>query len=190
MPGSVTRLANLAAGVAGAARRRRRSLGAWLVGDRRRVAVCVVLVVFVVAGVVVRDLRATVEATDQARTDTAAARATLAQTDDDLDATLDALEVDDETLATEAAALSARQAERAEAQGTFDATQLWLAALQAQLATATTELEASTGRLTALQTCLAGAAEALNQAAARDTAGSAATIREVEGTCAAAGVDL
>jgi chromosome segregation ATPase len=186
----VTRLASLVSSVAGGARRCRGSLVAGLVVARRRLAVIVVLVVLVVAGVVVRDLRATVEATDQARTDTVEARTTLAQTDDDLDAALDALAVDDEILATEAAALSARQAERAEAQGTFDATQLWLAALQAQLAAATTELEASTGRLTALQTCLAGAAEALNQAAARDTAGSAATIRGIEGSCAEAGVAL
>lgn len=187
----MTRLAGLASRAAGAARRSRGTPVGGPAIDRRRVAVAMAVVAGVVAGVVVvRDLRATVEATDQARTDTVEARATLAQTDDDLDAALDALAVDDETLATEAAALSARQAERAEAQGTFDATQLWLAALQAQLATATTELEASTGRLTALQMCLAGAAEALNQAAARDTAGSAATIRQIEETCAEAGVAL
>ncbi|HEX5945705.1 MAG TPA: hypothetical protein VFY82_05480 [Acidimicrobiales bacterium] len=160
-------------------------------GRRTRVALGVAATACLALGALaVRDWTATLDATDRTRAQTTEARVVLARTEGDLAAALESMDTADETLAAEAAALSARQAERAEAQGTADATRLWLSALQAQLASATTELEASTGRVTMLQTCLAGAAEALNQAAARDTAGAAATIRDIEGACAEAGVEM
>ena len=65
-----------------------------------------------------------------------------------------------------------------------------LADLQAQLSASSADLAASTGRLATLQECLVGVAEALNQAAAGDTNGLATTVREIEGTCAAAGAEL
>ena len=183
MPARAKRLADLIRQRAGTARR--------LVARRRRVAVGVAtLICVVLLALVARDWAATVDATDETRARTDQARATLARTDAELAATREATATADDSLATEARALSDSQAARAEAQGTYDATQLWLAALQAQLATATTELEASTSRVTVLQTCLAGAARALNQAAARDTVGATTTIRDIEGVCAEAGVDL
>ena len=160
-------------------------------GRRTRVAVGVAVTACLGLGVLaVRDWTATLDVTARTRAETTEARSVLARTEGDLAGALESRDTADETLAAEAATLSARQAERTEAQGTADATQLWLSALQAQLASATTELEASTGRVTVLHTCLAGAAEALNQAAARDTAGAAATIRDIEGVCAEAGVEL
>lgn len=182
MPSRARRLASLIDRCASPARRP---------VTRRRVAVGVASVLCVaLLAAVARDWAATLDATDEARARTDEARATLADTDADLADTREATITDDATLADEAQGLSASQAARAEVQGTYDATQAWLAALQAQLAAATTELEASTSRVTVLQTCLAGAAEALNQAAARDTSGAAATIRDIEGVCAEAGVEL
>ena len=183
MPTRGKRLASLAQRSAALARGR----GA----GRRRLLVALTAVACVaVAVVVAHDWAATLDATDRTRAQQEAASDTLAQTEDDLAATLLAADADRQALAAGAAALSVHHAERADAQGTLDATQLWLAALQAQLATATTDLEASTDRLAALQACLAGAAQALNQAAARDTFGSAATVRDIEASCTEAGVEL
>ena len=84
----------------------------------------------------------------------------------------------------------AREAERTQVQGSYDATALWLQGLQGQLSNANAALEASTGQLGALQTCVAGATEALNQAAAGDSGGLANTVRGIEDVCAQAGVQL
>ena len=93
-------------------------------------------------------------------------------------------------LAAELVTLTTRRDERAAAQGTADATTAALTDLQGVLSASTADLAASTGRLATLQECLVGVAEALNQAAAGDTNGLARTVREIEGTCAAAGAEL
>lgn len=158
---------------------------------RRRVRLAVAAVAcLVAAGLVARDWSATLGATDRAAARLDQTRAELDRTGDDLATTRARVGSRRETLGGELGTLGTRQAERADARGTLDATGLWLAALESQLAAATAELEASTGRLGSLQACLVGASRALNQAAARDTAGMAATVRAVEGVCAEAGVDL
>jgi chromosome segregation ATPase len=160
--------------------------------ERRRVAVAAAAAVacLVAAGLLVRDWRSALAATDRAADRLADTRSSLHRTEGDVaeaEATADA---DWASLEAEVAALGARQAERSDAQGTLDAASQSLADLQAQLASANVELAASSGRLAALQRCMVGVNEALNQAGARDTAGLAATLRDIEGTCTDAGVQL
>ena len=84
----------------------------------------------------------------------------------------------------------AREAERSQSQGTYDANVLWLQGLQGALDDANAALRISAGQLGALQSCVAGATEALNQAAAGDTGGLAVTVRGIQGVCSEAGVQL
>ncbi len=100
------------------------------------------------------------------------------------------LDAQQATLGDELATLDTRRSEADAAQDTLDSTSLLLTALRAQLSEATADLEVRTTRLDALELCLVGVAEALNQAAVGDTAGLAATVRDVEGRCTEAGVDL
>ena len=87
---------------------------------------------------------------------------------DDLGTTRETVNANRITLAGAIKTRLAREAERTQVQGSYDATALWLQGLQGQLSNANAALEASTGQLGALQTCVAGATEALNQAAAGD----------------------
>lgn len=156
---------------------------------RTRVAAAAGAVALAV-GFVGRDWLATRDATSEAAARSDEVQVDLDRAADDLSGTRDRVHAGEANLRGQQALLATRQAERTDAQGTADATALWLSALQDQLATATAELDASSGRLDALQVCLAGVAEALNQVAARDTGGVAATVSEIEGSCAEAGVEL
>jgi septal ring factor EnvC (AmiA/AmiB activator) len=158
---------------------------------RRRAALAAVAVaVLAGAALVVHDWAATVDSTERADARLDETRAALGRTDRDLADARHSSDAQWAVLETKVDALGTRQAERSEAQRTFDATSRWLAALEDQLATATSRHEASEQRLQSLQACLVGVTKALNQAAVGDADGLSATVRSIEGPCAAAGVHL
>jgi septal ring factor EnvC (AmiA/AmiB activator) len=158
----------------------------------RRAVVRVLVAAAVLAAVVLvgRDWLATGRATERADDSLRATRRELEATRGDHDAAAAEVEALRAALEADLATLTTRREERAAAQGTADAATAALTDLQAQLSASTADLAASTGRLATLQRCLVGVAEALNQAAAGDTNGLGATVREIEGTCAAAGAQL
>ncbi len=141
-------------------------------------------------GLMACDWNATLDATDRANDRLDRTEAELDQTRDDLTATRETVGANRLTLAGAIKTRLVREAERAWTQGTYDANALWLQARQGSLNDANANLQATTGRLEALQTCVAGATEALNQAAAGDSTGLATTVRNIEGVCAQAGVQL
>jgi chromosome segregation ATPase len=148
------------------------------------------LACLVAAGLLVRDWRMTLAATDRAAERLHDTRTSLHRSERDLDAAEATADASWASLVAEVDALAARRTERSDAQGTLDAASQQLGGLQAQLTAANVELAASSGRLAALQRCMLGVNEALNQAGARDTAGLARTLRDIEGTCTDAGVQL
>jgi hypothetical protein len=141
-------------------------------------------------GLMACDWNATLDATDRANDRLDRTEAELGQTQDDLGAMVETLDGNRLTLAAAIKTRLAREAERTQAQGTYDANALWLQGLQGGLNDANAALQASAGQLDALQACVAGATEALNQAAAGDSGGLANTVRGIEGVCAQAGVQL
>ena len=141
-------------------------------------------------GLMACDWNATVDATDRANARLDRAEAELHQTQDDLGATVEIVAANRLTLAGAIKTRLAREAERTQSQGTYDANVLWLEGLQGALSDANVALQTSAGRLDALQACVAGATEALNQAAAGDSGGLASTVRGIDGVCAQAGVQL
>ena len=159
---------------------------------RRRWIVRVVAVAVLLAGAVLvgRDWLATNRATERAEDRLREVRHDLGVTSDDHAAAVVEVEALRDTLAADLATLTTRQGEQEAAQGAADATSAALAELQGLLAASTADLATSTDRLSTLQECLVGVAEALNQAAAGDTNGLGATMREIEGTCSAAGAEL
>ena len=172
---------------------RARSVGGWRrLPPRWRVvgAVAAGAVVLAGAGLVARDWVRTVDAAERVDRELAVERLALRDTEDHLASMVDSVDVSRATLLSERASLAARVDEREAAEGTANDAAIWLAGLKDQLASATADLDASSGRLSSLQVCLVGVSQALNQAAARDHAGLAATLREVEGSCSAAGVEL
>jgi chromosome segregation ATPase len=159
---------------------------------RRRLLVRVLAATAVLAAVVLvgRDWLTTDRATERADDRVRETRQQLQATRADHDAAVAEVEALRAALEADLATLMTRRDERAAAQGNADAASAALADLQAQLSASTADLAASTGRLATLQECLVGVAEALNQAATGDTNGLARTVREIEGTCAAAGAEL
>ena len=149
-----------------------------------------VVVVVVGLGVAARVWAGTRDATERAAATLHDTRAELARTRHDVDTASADLDAEQATLGDELATLDTRRSEADAAQDTLDSTSLLLTELRAQLSEATADLEDRTTRLDALELCLVGVAEALNQAAVGDTAGLMATVRDVEGQCAEAGVDL
>jgi chromosome segregation ATPase len=163
----------------------------WLWAHRRvLVRVLVAAAVLTAAVLVGQDWLATNRATERTDDRLRVTRDELEVARGDHDAAVAEVEALRAALAAELATLTTRQEERAAAQGTADATSAALTDLQGALSASTADLAASTGRLATLQKCLVGVAEALNQAAAGDTNGLATTVREIEGTCAAAGAEL
>jgi chromosome segregation ATPase len=160
--------------------------------SRRRLLVRVLVAAAVLAAVVLvgRDWLATERATERAADRVRDTRRELEVTRAGHDAAVAEVEALRAALVADLATLTTRQEERAAAQGSAEAASATLADLQAQLSASSADLAASTGRLATLQECLVGVAEALNQAAAGDTNGLATTVRQIEGTCAAAGADL
>jgi chromosome segregation ATPase len=159
---------------------------------RRRMLARALVAAAVMAAVVLvgRDWLATDRATERADDSLRVTRHELEVARGDHDATVAEVEALRAALEADLATLTTRREERAAAQGTADAATAALTDLQAQLSASTADLAASTGRLATLQQCLVGVAEALNQAAAGDTNGLTRTVREIEGTCAAAGAQL
>jgi septal ring factor EnvC (AmiA/AmiB activator) len=159
---------------------------------RRRLLVRVLVATAVLAAVVLvgRDWLATDRATERADDRVRETRQQLEVTRADHDAAVAEVEALRAALEADLATLMTRRDERAAAQGNADAAGAALADLQARLSASTVDLAASAGRLATLQECLVGVAEALNQAAAGDTNGLARTVRDIEGTCAAAGAEL
>jgi chromosome segregation ATPase len=160
--------------------------------ERRRAVVvaAAALTCLVAVGLLVRDWRATLAATDRAADRLHDTRSSLHRTEDDLATAEETADASWASLEAEVDALVTRRTEASDAQGTLDATSQALTGLQAQLTAANVELAASSGRLDALQRCMMGVNEALNQAGARDTAGLADTLHDIEGTCTDAGVQL
>ena len=158
---------------------------------RRPLARLLVATAVLVGAVLVgRDWVATARATDRADADLRDARQDLAATRDDHAAAVEEVDALRATLQADLATLAARRVEQEAAQGAADAAGAALTDLEDQLASSRADLAASTGRLATLQQCLVGVAEALNQAAAGDASGLAETVRDIEGTCAAAGAQL
>ena len=166
---------------------RARALG----GRRRRAAVGLASVVAIVGvGLMACDWNATLDATGRANDRLDRTRAQLDRTEDDLGTSNDTVRANRSTLAGAIKTRIVREAERTQAQGVYDATNLWLQGIQGSLDSANAALMASAGQLGSLQTCVAGLTEALNAASAGDTAGMARTVRGVEGVCGQAGVQL
>jgi hypothetical protein len=160
-------------------------------GRQRKAIIGLASVAGVVSlGLMACDWNATLDATDRANDRLDRTESELHQTQDDLGATLDTVDANRLTLAGAIKTRLAREAERRQSQGTYDANVLWLQGLQGALDNANATLQTSTGQLDALQACVAGATEALNQAAAGDTGGLATTVRGIEDVCAQAGVQL
>ena len=160
-------------------------------GWPRRAALGLASVAGVVGiGLMACDWNATLDATDQANERIDRTEARLDQTRDELGATRDTVQSNRVTLAGAIKSRIIREAERTQAQGTYDSTNLWLQAVQGNLNNANAVLVATAGQLGALQSCVGGVTEALNQAAAGDTGGMANTVRGIEGVCAQAGVQL
>jgi len=168
--------------------RHARALG----GGRRRMAIVGLasVVALVGFGLMARDWNATLDATDRANDRLDRTEAKLDRTQDDLGATVEIVDANRVALAAAIRTRLAREAERSQSQGTYDANVQWLQGLQGALDDANAALVVSTGQLDALQSCVAGATEALNQAAAGDTGGLAVTVRGIQGVCAEAGVQL
>ena len=179
--------------IAGERRARRRIVerARALTGRRRRAAVGLACVVGVVGlGLMACDWNATLDATNRASDRLDRTQVQLERTEDDLGTTNDTVEANRATLAGAMKTRILREAERTQAQGTYDATNLWLQGIQGSLDSANAALMASAGQLGSLQTCVAGLTEALNAASAGDTAGMARTVHGVEGVCRQAGVQL
>ena len=166
---------------------RARALG----GRQRRALVGLASVAAVVGlGLVACDWNATMDATDRANDRIDRTEVRLDDTRDDLSAALETVDANRATLAEAIKTRLTREAERSQAQETYDANAVWLQAVQGNLTNANAALEASAGQLEALQACVAGATEALNAASAGDTRGLANAVRGIEGVCAQAGVQL
>jgi hypothetical protein len=157
--------------------------------SRRRIVVSALALACMVAALLVaRDWVSTRSAAAESAARLDATRASLHRTDEDLDATRDRIAAGEAELRDKQTLLAVRKAERMAAQGNAEATLAWLTTLQDQLNAATAELDASSGRLEALQTCMGGVARALNQVSAHDSGGVARTMRDIEDSCATAGV--
>jgi hypothetical protein len=167
------------------------SVRTWLWAGRRALARVLVAAAVLTAAVLIgRDWLGTQRATERTDDRLRVTRDELEIARGGPDAAVAEVEALRAALDAELATLTTRRDERAAAQGTADVTSAALTDLQGALSASTADLAASTGRLSTLQECLVGVAEALNQAAAGDTNGLARTMREIEGTCAAAGAEL
>lgn len=185
----VVRIAQLA-GIAGVVRRM--PVPSRPRPDGRRLAAGVIAVAVLVAGVTVasRAWFSTRDATDRTHASLAATRSDIGRTEDELATATDERLAAQSTLGDQVAALATRQDERDVAQANLDVVTLVLVRAQGELTASQTGLVQDAVRLDAFDRCLVGVAQALNQAAVSDTNGLAATIRDIEGVCAQAGVDL